>query len=116
MKNLVEFKVRQEEFPLFLIYFILGILHSIKNNKISPKVGVWTLGHPSLRNFLKTVPTIPAELVEVIECCDEFSAGDHIYYDSINEQIVKLEALLGGYKEHDVFPSFHWLSGMLPSE
>ena len=116
MKDLVEFKIKPEELPLFLIYFILGILHSIKNNKISPDVGIWTIAHPSLQRFLEDVPSIPQELLEIIEGCDEFSLGDQVDYDFISEQIVALEKMLEGYKDHNVFPSFHWLSGLTPEK
>jgi hypothetical protein len=116
MKDLVEFKIKQDELPVFVIYFLLGILHSIKNNKVSPDVGIWTIAHPTFREFLEGAANIPQELSEVIQSCDELAMEGRIYDDFLNERIAILEKLLEGYKNHDVFPSFHWLSGMVPNE
>lgn len=89
-KNTTQFKLPTTDLATFLTCLGIGTLHAIREDALSSETAIWSLGAPKFWEPFLNNPTVPQEIVEILQTVDELPALQQLAPEAFTTEVDKL--------------------------
>src|SRR3954466_15156967 len=102
----IQLDIESEHVPSVAVCLAIGTLYAIQQKRLATKEGIWTVGVPRFWEPLIDLPSLPPDIIEVFQTCDELSAIEQLLPDRLDSAIEELLNRLMHYIAHVQDPAW----------